>query len=91
MSKEVRSFILNKKIVDLAYYEGKGLLEEPRKFIENFLEETQIQLPTTFVLDVGYNENDGWFLIEFNSCWGAGLNFCNPTKVIDCLKAATIN
>ena len=91
VKKEVRSFILNKKIVDLAYYEGKGLLDEPRIFIENFLNGTQLDLPTTFVLDIGFNERDGWFVIEFNSSWGAGLNFCNPTKVIDCIKAATIN
>ena len=91
VTKEVRSFILNKEIMDLAFYEGKGLLEEPKVFIEDFLRETKIDFPTTFVLDVGYNDRDGWFLIEFNSSWGAGLNFCDATKIIDCLKAATIN
>ena len=91
VKKEIRSFILNKKIIDLAYYEGKGLLEEARNFINQFLKETELDLPTTFVLDIGYFENGGWCIIEFNSTWGAGLNFCDPIKVIDCIKAATIN
>ena len=91
VSKEVRSFILNKKIMDLAFYEGEGMLEEAKFFIEHFLKVTKLDLPTTFVLDIGFNKKDGWFIIEFNSSWGAGLNFCNPIKVIDCIKAATIN
>ena len=91
VNQEVRTFILNKKIIDLAFYEGEGELEAPKKMIEDFLQDTKLDLPKTFVLDVGFNKVDGWFLIEFNSSWGAGLNFCDPRKVIDCIKAATIN
>jgi len=91
VTKEVRSFILDKKIMDLAFYEGEGDIEAPKNLIEEFLSHTKLALPKTFVLDVGFNKEDGWFIIEFNSSWGAGLNFCNPSKVIDCTKAATIN
>jgi len=50
-----------------------------------------LDLPTTFVLDLGYNEKLGWFVIEFNSSWGAGLNFCKPEKVVECIRAAAVN
>jgi len=91
VKKEVRSFILNGKIKDLAFYEGDGNIEKPRKFIENFLTNCEIKLPKTFVLDVGFNDHDDWFVIEFNSSWGAGLNFCKPEKVIQCIREAAKN
>jgi hypothetical protein len=91
VEKEVRSFILNREIKDLAFYEGEGNIETPLKFIEYFLKECDFDFPNTFVLDVGFNEKLGWFVIEFNSSWGAGLNFCNAEKVIDCIRAAAIN
>lgn len=80
---------MNRQIIDLAFYEGEGNLEEPQRFIEDFLVNSELPLPKTFVLGVGFNEKDGWFVIEFNSSWGAGLNFCNPEKVIECIRAAT--
>jgi len=91
VNKEVRSFILNKKIKDLAYYEGIGNIEIPKKFLEDFLSISKLNLPKTFVLDIGYNNKDEWFIIEFNSSWGAGLNFCNPEKVIECIREAAKN
>lgn len=91
VNKEVRSFILDRKIKDLAYYEGVGDIETPKSFIEIFLEESTINFPKTFVLDIGFNESQDWFVIEFNSSWGAGLNFCDPEKVIKCIRAAAVN
>ena len=89
VTKEVRSFILNRKVKDLAFYEGSGNIEIPRKFVEDFLEKSELNLPKTFVLDIGFNDKDDWFVIEFNSSWGAGLNSCEPQKVIECIKEAT--
>ncbi len=91
VNKEVRSFILNKEIQDLAFYEGTGDIEKPEVFIKNFLADCNLALPKTFVLDVGFNDQDGWFVIEFNSSWGAGLNFCDPKKVIECIRQAAKN
>ena len=91
IEKELRSFILDNQIQDLAYYEGTGELAAPKAFIESFLATTTLEFPNTFVLDLGYNEEDGWFIIEFNSCWGAGLNGCAPEKVLDCIRAASFN
>jgi ATP-grasp domain, R2K clade family 2 len=91
VDKEVRVFVLDRKIQDLAFYEGEGELEDAQIFAANFLKNTDLDLPKTFVMDLGYNKNDGWFIVEFNSSWGAGLNFCNPEKVVDCIKEATKN
>ena len=91
VEKEVRSFILDHKIQDLAFYEGQGDLSSGEKFIQEFLDSTKIKLPKTFVFDIGFNQDLGWFAIEFNSSWGAGLNFCQAEKVITCIREATIN
>jgi ATP-grasp domain, R2K clade family 2 len=91
VDKEVRVFVLDRKIQDLAFYEGEGELEDAQIFATNFLKNTDLDLPKTFVMDLGYNKNEGWFIVEFNSSWGAGLNFCKPEKVIDCIKEATKN
>lgn len=86
---EVRSFILNNNIQDLAFYEGTGNLQEAHSFIESFLENCSIELPSTYVMDIGFNSIHGWFIIEFNATWGSGLNNCNPKKVIPCIQSAT--
>lgn len=90
IQKEVRSFILDLKIQDLAYYEGSGDLAEPREFIESFLSQNDLKLPMSYVLDIGFNDTIGWFIIEFNAAWGAGLNGCKPENVIDCIRMAVV-
>lgn len=90
IEKEVRSFILDRKIADLAFYEGEGELEKPKRFLDDFLSNSNVDLPKTFVVDLGYNHKLGWFIIEFNSSWGAGLNNCNPSKVIACIREAVV-
>ncbi|MCR9248894.1 MAG: ATP-grasp domain-containing protein [bacterium] len=89
VQKEVRSFILDNQIKDLAYYEGSGDLSSAKSFIETFLSQAHQELPQTYVLDIGYNETDGWFVIEFNSCWAAGLNGCKPNLVMECMLYAS--
>jgi hypothetical protein len=91
VEKEVRVFVLAQEIQDLAFYEGSGDVEEVRIFAQNCLADIDRFLPNTYVLDLGYNSQIGWFVVEFNSSWGAGLNFCAPEKVLACIKAATIN
>lgn len=89
VDKEVRSFILDKKVLDLAYYEGSGDLAAPLTFIEQFLSKTDLPLPASFVLDIGFNDQLGWFIIEFNAAWGAGLNCCVAERVLGAVGAAT--
>ncbi len=100
---EVRSFILDGKIMDLSFYEGQGNLEEAKAFIQDFLLQYKDKIPRAFVLDVGRSQetspinqetspiSPGWFVIEFNSAWGAGLNGCNAEKVLPCVLEATKN
>lgn len=91
IESEVRAFILNNKILDMAIYEGNSNLESAREFLTDFLQNHSINLPESYVIDLGFNETDKWFVIEFNSSWGAGLNSCNPNKVIFGIREATIN
>lgn len=87
--KEIRAFVLDDKIKDLAFYEGEGDLKGGKEFIELFLMKNEIALPKTFVLDIGFSDLNGWMIIELNSSWGAGLNNCSPSKVLDCIREAT--
>ncbi len=89
VSKEVRCFILHQEIMAISYYEGSGSLEEPTAFVLEFLSKNILKFPNTFVLDLGFNEMDGWFIVEFNSTWGAGLNGCSPQAVVPCIRAAS--
>ncbi|MEM6799809.1 MAG: ATP-grasp domain-containing protein [Bacteroidota bacterium] len=90
IEKEVRAFVLAGKVLDLAYYEGKGELASAKDFLTKFLEEFSVDLPITFVIDLGWNEEVGWFIIELNATWGAGLNNCKAEKVIECIRCASI-
>jgi len=89
VDSEARSFILNNQILDLAIYEGQGNLDNAKRFLSDFLNESDNKLPATLVIDIGYNLDVGWFIIEFNSSWGAGLNNCDPNKVIESILFAT--
>jgi hypothetical protein len=48
-----------------------------------------MSLPRTVVVDVGFVGGRGWALIEFNAVWGAGLNGCDPDKVLPTIVAAS--
>jgi len=91
VDSEVRAFILNDAILDSALYEGLTDLNSANQFLKDFLSDCSVDLPKSYVVDLGFNDNNGWFIIEFNSSWGAGLNSCNPDKVINGIREATIN
>jgi hypothetical protein len=91
INSEARAFVLNNKILDLAIYEGESDLMSATNFLNNFLKNPNVELPKSFVVDLGYNDKDGWFIIEFNSSWGSGLNSCNPNKIIQAIREATEN
>jgi hypothetical protein len=88
---EARTYVMNGRIADLAIYEGNADQTTAREFLTDFLRENSIHLPPVLVIDLGFNKGSGWFVLEFNACWGAGLNHCNAEKVIDCIVAATCN
>jgi hypothetical protein len=89
---EARCFVLMNNLCDISIYSGKGDVKLMHVFVERFLESKERSLlPETFVLDVGINSKEECFIIEFNSAWGAGLNGCEPLKVIPCIESATLN
>lgn len=87
---EARSFVLNGDVMDIALYEGTANLASGKQFVEAFLKQHQTDLPHSVVVDIAYSTSSGWMILEFNACWGAGLNYCQPEKVIPCIKAATV-
>jgi hypothetical protein len=87
---EARSFVMNGAVADIALYEGNADTEEGRKFLMDFLSSNKSELPQVLVTDIAYNDEAGWFVLEFNACWGAGLNNCAAEKVIDCILAASV-
>lgn len=88
---EARSFIMDGVVKDIALYEGHADLISGNKFVEAFIHQHKNDLPGVVVIDIAYCENAGWFVLEFNACWGAGLNNCKAENVIDCIIRATIN
>lgn len=88
---EVRCYIMNGVVKDIAFYEGSADLSSGEEFVSVFISSNKKELPEAVVVDIAYSEQTGWFILEFNACWGAGLNGCKAEKVIDCIIAATIN
>ena len=88
---EARSFIKEGVVADFAFYEGSGDLATGKQFVSNFIDKNKDKLPSVVVIDLAFSEQVGWFILEFNACWGAGLNGCKAENVIDCIIGATIN
>jgi hypothetical protein len=88
---EARGYLKNGVVKDIALYEGNADIKEGELFLRKFAEKNLDILPEVVVTDIAYSEKLGWFVLEFNACWGAGLNNCNAEKVIDCIIDATKN
>ncbi len=86
---EARAYVKNGIIKDIAFYEGNSNINEGNIFLQNFIEKHLELLPEVVVIDIAYSESLGWLILEFNACWGAGLNNCKADKVIDCIIDAT--
>lgn len=85
---EVRTFVLGGRVLDGCLYEGT-----PKNINDAWataeLAAQAISLPPAVVIDVGYIEDRGWAVIEFNAVWGAGLNGCDPRKVLPAILNGT--
>lgn len=91
ITAEVRCFIKDGVLQDLAFYEGAADIATATDFINDFLHNNNDKLPAVIVVDIACSGPTGWFVLEFNACWGAGLNGCEAAKVLDCISGATIN
>lgn len=68
-------------------YEGAGELAAVVAFVAALI--LSMELPRAVVIDVGFIVGRGWAVIEFNAAWGAGLNGCDPAKVLPAVLAAS--
>lgn len=84
---EARAFLLAGEVLDCSIYEGEGSIEQARAFAAGLAGDPH--LPSTVVMDVGYVKDRGWAIVEFNAAWGAGLNGCDPDRVLPCIAAAS--
>ena len=84
---EARTFVMDGLVLDAAIYEGKSEAVDARKFVEALTH--SMSLPRTVVVDVGFINGRGWAIIEFNAAWGAGLNGCDPDKVLPAIVMAS--
>jgi hypothetical protein len=88
---EARCYLMNGGVRDIAFYEGNADLSAGKAFVAAFAAANKEQLPAVVVADIAYAPQTGWFILEFNACWGAGLNSCNAENVLDCILSATFN
>lgn len=87
IAAEVRSFVLDGRVLDASVYEGSAAKAEAITFIHELAH--AMPLPRTVVVDVGLIAGRGWGVIEFNACWGAGLNGCDASKALPAILAAS--
>jgi hypothetical protein len=84
---EVRSFVLDGRVLDAAVYEGSANVTDATAFVAELAK--TLPMPRTLVVDVGFIPNRGWAVIEFNASGGAGLNGCDAEKVLPAILAAS--
>jgi hypothetical protein len=87
ITTEVRSFLLDGRVLDASAYEGNAAIVDAIAFISELAH--AVELPRTVVVDVGLIVDRGWAVIEFNASWGAGLNGCDASKVLPAILAAS--
>lgn len=84
---EARCFVLEGRVLDCAVYEGEGDLDAAVAFARALV--AAVSGPRAYVLDVGLISDRGWAVVEFNAAWGAGLNGCDPERVLSAIAAAS--
>src|SRR5262249_59899585 len=84
---EARCFVLDRHVLDCAFYEGSADLGAARALAVDVAANANV--PRAVVVDVGALRDGRWIVVEFNAAWGAGLNGCNPSLVLPAIDAAT--
>lgn len=84
---EARTFILDGKVLDCAFYEGRGNIKDAASAAAGFARSPN--LPSALVLDVGLIKDQGWAVVELNAAWGAGFNGCRADRIWQCIAAAS--
>jgi ATP-grasp domain, R2K clade family 2 len=86
---EVRAFVLCGRVLDAACYEGEADVAAAWGFVQRFCDAFVATLPAAVVIDLAFDPDRGWMILELNAAWGAGLNGCDPAKVLPAIAAAT--
>jgi hypothetical protein len=84
---EARTFVIDGRVLDAAVYQGKAEAVGASTFVNALTR--AMSLPRAVVVDVGLIDSRGWAVIEFNAAWGAGLNGCDPERVLPAIVAAS--
>jgi ATP-grasp domain, R2K clade family 2 len=86
---EARGFVLNGRLLDMSIYAGEADVTEAQQFMLDFLASQGPDLPAAVVIDLGRTASEGWWVMEMNAAWGAGLNGCNADLVLPAILYAT--
>ncbi|MBK7994404.1 MAG: ATP-grasp domain-containing protein [Blastocatellia bacterium] len=102
---EFRSFIIERSVATISVYARNGKtaqddegnwfaskdeIIEAKAFIENFLADSEVALPPSVVVDIGFIADRGWAVIEANPSWGSGIYGCDPYEVLKVISRASI-
>lgn len=101
---EFRCFILHRRLHTFSIYSRGGELQRTqgfvsseqedsalRQFVERILSDVRVDLPDAVVLDVGALRDGRWACVELNAAWGAGIYGCDPERVLDVVRAASVS
>jgi ATP-grasp domain, R2K clade family 2 len=100
---EFRCFILDRTIRTFSIYcrdgdlqradDSRATPDEEQQlagFVGSILADSTVELPRACALDVGLIEDRGWAVVELNAAWGAGIYGCDPDRVLDVIRFATV-
>lgn len=100
---EFRCFCLDGKVLTLSPYLRSGVharetdyeatdneVGAATEFAEQVLASKFIPTPRAIVIDVGVIAGFGWAVVEANAAWGSGIYGCNPNRVLDVVRHATL-
>jgi ATP-grasp domain, R2K clade family 2 len=101
--KEFRCFVLNRTLQTFSIYLRDGELQskhdffhteeeedEVLDFITKILSDDRIKIPQATVIDIGIIHERGWAIVEQNAAWGSGLYGCDPIRVLEVLRYASV-
>ncbi len=77
---------------EISEYVAEAIWEEEMtvyRFVEKLLEDSEVKLPRTVVIDAGFPKSGSPVIIEANEVCASGLYQCDPKTVLDVLKIAT--
>lgn len=100
---EYRFFILERQPEAFCIYLKNGNLVDPSStasvaesneafvFVRQFLNDRQVALPPSVVLDVGKIAGRGWAVLEANPVFGSGIYNCDPHRVLPVLERSIVS